>query len=179
MQWRLHFLLIFAYTTSLFAGDIVLDVPFVAQEKNGCGAAAISMVLSYWNENGYPIDEESRNVDEILRQLSSNDYAGIRARDIEKYFQQHQYRAFAFRGSIEDLQHHLDKGRPIVVALGQKSGIGRHHFVVATGISSDRSIILINDPAQRKLLKVKRDEFEKAWKDVDYWTLLAVPKIRS
>ena len=56
MQWRLHFLLIFTYTTSLFAGDIVLDVPFVAQEKNGCGAAAISMVLSYWNENGYPID---------------------------------------------------------------------------------------------------------------------------
>ena len=25
-----------------------LDVPFVRQEKNGCGAASIAMVMQYW-----------------------------------------------------------------------------------------------------------------------------------
>lgn len=171
--------LLLTLTVRVFAVDILLDVPFVAQKKNGCGAAAIAMVLSYWNENGYPVDEESRNVDEILKKLFSKEYDGIRASDIERYFQQHRYRAFVFRGNIEDLQHHLSNGRPLVLALQQNQKAGLHHFVVATGISSDKSIILINDPAQRKLLKIDRDEFEKSWKDVDYWTLLAVPETRT
>src|SRR6266404_3118393 len=29
-----------------------LDVPFVLQSEDGCGSAAISMVLQYWNAHG-------------------------------------------------------------------------------------------------------------------------------
>ena len=37
--------------------EVLLDVPFVAQEKNGCGAAVIAMVMQYWQrEQGKPAD---------------------------------------------------------------------------------------------------------------------------
>ena len=38
-----------SYTFSQTSG-IWLDVPFVPQEKNGCGAAVIAMVMDYWSD---------------------------------------------------------------------------------------------------------------------------------
>src|SRR6266705_2885113 len=65
-----------------FAQALWIDVPFVQQDKNGCGSASIWMVMAYWN-----------------------------------------------------------------------------------------------DPAQRKLLSVSREDFERDWKATENWTLLAVPEI--
>jgi hypothetical protein len=36
--------------------------------------------------------------------------------------------------------------------------------------------VMINDPAQRKLLKESRSSFEKKWNAARNWTLLAVPQ---
>jgi hypothetical protein len=36
--------------------------------------------------------------------------------------------------------------------------------------------VAVNDPAQKKLLKMERPAFEKEWNDVQRWTLLALPK---
>ncbi len=41
----------FGICGSLLAADLPgvwLDVPFVKQEKDGCGAASIAMVMQYW-----------------------------------------------------------------------------------------------------------------------------------
>jgi hypothetical protein len=35
---------------------------------------------------------------------------------------------------------------------------------------------MVNDPAQRKLLKQERSKFEKQWSAAGKWTLLAVPR---
>ena len=35
------------------APEVQLDVPFLRQKKNGCGAASVAMVLHYW-ERQYP-----------------------------------------------------------------------------------------------------------------------------
>ena len=37
-----------------------LDVPFVKQEKNGCGAASVAMVMQFWQrQQGRPSDAAS------------------------------------------------------------------------------------------------------------------------
>jgi len=39
----------------LLAADLPgvwLDIPFVKQEKDGCGAASIAMVMQYWQQRG-------------------------------------------------------------------------------------------------------------------------------
>lgn len=156
------------------AGDpgVWLDVPFVKQEKNGCGAASIAMVMEYWHRQQGNVPSE--DAEQIEQALYSPRARGIYASAMERYFEQHGFRVFAFRGEWKDLREHLEKGRPLIVALNT----GRHdlHYVVVTGLDWQQGVVLKNDPAERKLLKQDRANFEKEWKAAGSWTLLAVPR---
>jgi ABC-type bacteriocin/lantibiotic exporter with double-glycine peptidase domain len=161
----------------LFAadGDLVwLDVPFIKQEKNGCGAASIWMVREYW-QRLRPAPQPVADADEIQRSLYASEAHGIYASELEHYFRQHGFRAFAFRGQWSDLKEHLEKGRPLIVAL-EPQRAGPLHYVVVAGLDERHGIVLKNDPAERKLLKQDRSDFERAWKAAGNWTLLAVPR---
>jgi ABC-type bacteriocin/lantibiotic exporter with double-glycine peptidase domain len=171
-------LLCAAILTAAQAG-LWLDVPFVRQEKDGCGAAVISMVMQYWQrQQPNPQQANPRVVPdaaEIQRVLYSRNARGIYASDLEQFLQQQGFRTFAFRGQWTDLQQHLGKGRPLIVAL--QSGRDDLHYVVITGLNPQEGIVLKNDPAERKLLKQRQSEFEKEWKAAGNWTLLAVPNV--
>ena len=181
MCYRLASLLILSvcFCGALSAADATslwLDVPFVKQEKEGCGAASIAMVMQYWlKQQGRPVDG-SADATEILRLLYVPDAHGISASAMERYFQAHNFRAFSYRGEWQDLQQHLQKGRPLIVALKTSASDASLHYVVVTGLDSERGLVLLNDPAQRKLLKQDRSGFEKQWKSTNKWTLLALPQ---
>ncbi len=151
--------------------NIWLDVPFVAQQKNGCGPASIAMIMEYWQKQQRA--PASGGAADVLRTLTPG-RDGVRAADMLRYFQQHSYRAFAFAGQWSDLEHQLAKGRPVIAALEPAGGRSLHYVVVA-GIDDAEQVVLLNDPAQRKLLKEAREEFEREWKVTGNWTLLAVP----
>ena len=116
--------------------------------------------------------------DQIQRALYSEKAHGIYASDLEHYLSQHGFRTFAFRGEWGDLESNLAKGRPLLLALkpGHSAPL---HFIVITGVDAQQSVVLMNDPAQRKLLKQDRSDFEKQWKAAGNWTLLAVPQTRQ
>jgi ABC-type bacteriocin/lantibiotic exporter with double-glycine peptidase domain len=97
---------------------------------------------------------------------------------MELYLQRHGYRTFAFRGEWEDLKRHLEKGRPLIVALkpGAKLPL---HYVVVTGLDWNQGLVLVNDPAQRKLLKEERSRFDRDWNGAQRWMLLAVPQANA
>jgi ABC-type bacteriocin/lantibiotic exporter with double-glycine peptidase domain len=163
-----------ACAISAAASGLWLDVPFVKQEKEGCGAAVIAMVMQYWaQQQGRPA--ESIDAREIQQALYSRPAHGIYASDIENYFQQHSFRTFAFQGAPADLKQHLEKGRPLIVAL-KSSGNAQLHYVVIAGLDDGERVVLVNDPAQRKLLKVDQSSFEKQWSAAGKWTLLALPQ---
>jgi ABC-type bacteriocin/lantibiotic exporter with double-glycine peptidase domain len=157
---------------SLSASDAVwLDVPFVKQDVNGCGAASIAMLMQYWaRQSGRPSGADAAA---IQRALYSRDARGIYASAMEKYLQQNGFQTFVLVGAWSDLQHHLEKGRPLIAAI-KPAGEGVLHYVVVAGI--DKEILLLNDPARRKLLKYNRSDFEREWKATSNWTLLALPR---
>jgi ABC-type bacteriocin/lantibiotic exporter with double-glycine peptidase domain len=157
------------------AAGVWLDVPFVRQEKDGCGAASIAMVMQYWQrqQNKAPSDESDAG--KIQRALYSKSARGIYASQIEAYLQRYGFRTFTFQGTWEDLRQHLDKGRPLIVALKQRSGTVPLHYVVVAGLDHEPELVLVNDPAARKLLKQGRSDFEREWKGAGNWTLLAIP----
>lgn len=165
-------LLVWCLSGVLFAAGppgVWLDVPFIRQPKEGCGAASIAMVMQYWSK---------REVDvaPIQRALYSPDAHGIQASDLERYLQQHQFQTFAFAGRWEDLKHHLEKGRPLIVALRPAGPAPQLHYVVVAGVDWEEQVVMVNDPAGRKLLKQERAQFEKQWAATHNWTLLAVPQ---
>jgi predicted double-glycine peptidase len=166
---------------ALLAADLSgvwLDVPFVKQEKDGCGAASIAMVMQYWQrQRGQDANEDS-DAAQIQRALYSNKAHGIYASDMERYFKEKGFRTFTIRGEWEDLKQHLDKGRPLIVALKpvalKPAGSGPLHYVVVSGL--EQEIVMVNDPAQRRLLKQDRLRFEREWSAAGKWTLLALPQ---
>ena len=153
-----------------------LDVPFIRQEKDGCGAASIAMVMQYWLKQKSMPPDGAADAMEIQRALHSSKDHGIRAAELEVYFQQHKYQTFAFTGKWDDLQQHIAKGRPLIVALKPSSLESSLHYVVVVGVDPEQELVYLNDAAQRKLLKQDRASFEKQWKAVKQWTLLALPK---
>lgn len=157
---------------SAAAADLWIDVPFVPQTRDGCGAASIAMVQQYWQkQQGRPATADAAQIMRVLDPAARN---GIPAAAMLRYFQQNGYRAVAFSAAWPDLERELQQGRPLIAAL--EAGGGRElHYVVVAGIDDSRSLVLVNDPAQRKLLKEDRSQFERAWKASGHWILLAVP----
>jgi len=162
---------------ALTAGPLYVwvDVPFIAQTKEGCGSASIAMVMRYWEQKNGAQDSAAANPDKIQAQLYSAEAKGIFASSMEKYFRDAGYRVFAFKGEWADLKHHLEQGRPLIAGLKPSGGHGPYHYVVVVGLDSERGYVFLNDPAQQKMLRVSQEGFESEWKFTQNWTLLAVP----
>ena len=156
-------------------GALWIDVPFVKQEKNACGAASTAMIMQYWQHQQHHPAEESQDASQIQHALYSDKAHGIYASALQRYLGDHGYRTFVFQGTWNDLKQHVEKGRPLLVALQPHSG-AELHYVVVTGFDENRKLVLVNDPAERKLLEREWHEFEREWRATEHWTLLALPR---
>jgi len=159
----------------LSSSGVMLDVPFVAQPKDGCGAASIAMVMQYWEPDVRHGRAPRADAATIQRALYSKQARGIFASAMQRYFQDAGYRTFAIHGSWADLKANLEKGRPLIAGLAPQGARDPLHYVVVAGIDWENDRVFVNDPAQRKLVKIGRAEFEKQWAATENWTLLAVP----
>lgn len=159
------------------AAGVWLDVPYVKQPKDGCGAACIDMVLEYWVRKDAHFDCAIPSVQSIQQKLYSPKAHGIFAGDMEGYLRQKGLRVFTFRGDWKGLEGNLAKGRPLIVCLREGGGFDKTlHYVVVVGVDPARNLVLVNDPAGKKLAMIHRTSFEKKWRGKDNWTLLAVPQ---
>jgi uncharacterized protein YvpB len=163
----------------LGAAGVWLDVPFVRQTKNGCGAASVSMILRYWRKLGIAVEAETADAARIHSRLYSQEARGTRGSDLEEYLRAQDFQTFVFAGKWEDLRQHLAKGRPLVVCLGAADAGGPRHYVVVTGLDDAGGLLLVNDPQRRKLAKIHREQFEREWAAAGHWTLLALPPNRQ
>jgi predicted double-glycine peptidase len=152
-----------------------IDVPFVAQPRDGCGAASLAMVMQYWAAQQHRAAGPASDVTAIQRQVFSPRQHGSTPETMEAYLRQNGFTAFAFSGTWDDLEQHIGKGRPLIVALRPR-GQTELHYVVVAGIDPVRGLVTMNDPADRKLLNEERAEFEKDWSATRNWTLLALPE---
>ena len=162
----------------VFATDppaIWIDVPYVSQTKEGCGSAAISMVMQYWAKQAGQPASPQMDAAKIQDLLYSPRQKGIPASAMEKYLQGQGYRTFAFRGEWSDLQHHLQQGRPLIVSLKASGARGPLHYSVVVGLEAEREFVFLNDPAGGKMLRMSREGFQSEWDSAKNWTLLAVP----
>jgi predicted double-glycine peptidase len=157
------------------SSGVWLEVPYVKQTEDGCGSAAIAMLLQYWNAHGSPITADRSDATAIQRRLYSRRAHGIFASDMERYFRESGYREFAVRGEWSDLRQHLEQGRPLIVSIQPGRASVPLHYVVVTGMDWQQEAVFVNDPARGKLLRIERPQFEKEWEAARNWMLLAVP----
>lgn len=152
-----------------------IDVPFVRQSADGCGAASVAMVMEYWAGQQHRALTPADDVTSIEHQVGSRRLHGATPAALERYLQQHGFMTFALQGTWKDLEEQIGKGRPLIVAL-RPTGQRALHYVVIDGVDSARNTVTMNDPAERKLLTQERAGFERDWSATHDWMLLAVPQ---
>ena len=150
-------------TVLVLAAAVELGVPFVPQEKDTCGAAALAMVLGYW---GQPVPHR-----EIAAALREPELHGIRGERLASFARGRGLFALAYEGDMAQLREYVAKGRPLIVAW--KLGHGRFHDVVVVGL--DDGAVLVHDPANGASRRVAAHDFEERWAGAGHWTLLVVP----
>jgi predicted double-glycine peptidase len=150
-------------------GTYVPGVTPVRQDENhGCGAACVATVTTHWGVN---LDE--------FRTRSRPAPKNATGLDLQAMAEELGLQAFAYEGSIADLEDNLGKGRPLIVMIpmplmsrGGPVGallfnawneFGRRpaHWVVVLGLLDDRHIV-IHDPASGPLL-VRQRQFQEWW----------------
>ena len=150
----------------LFAA--ALDVPYVPQQKDTCGAAALSMVLQYW---GVAVSH-----DEVADELLQPELRGIAGSRLDDFASARGMTAVAHAGDIDHLRDHVARGRPLIVAWAM--GRGRYHDVVVIGVDDARRRVVLHDPARGAARAIGLDTFRRRWEGAGYWTLLVAPKPR-
>ena len=165
-----------AQLASQEGAGVWLEVPFVKQGKDGCGAAAIAMVLQYWHAHGAPVAPNRLDAEAIQKELYSAKARGIYASDVERYLKESGFRVFPLDGKWSDLQEQLKQGRPLIVSFRPGRNDNALHYAVVTGIDWQSGAIFLHDPARGKLLRIARTDFEKEWRADGNWMLLAVPE---
>src|SRR5438552_18023898 len=102
--------------------------------------------MAYWDQAATP------NVENIQRELYSQEDGWSFAPDMEKYLQLRGYRVFPFRGEWADLEQHISKGRPLIVCLERNSRGVPLHYVVVAGVDQLQNLVLVNVIALRTFL---------------------------
>jgi uncharacterized protein YvpB len=155
-----------------------IDVPFVEQRENGCGAAATAMVMQYWGRQGFSVASNAADAATIFQSLYSADAKGIFGSNIERYLQANGFQPYVFAGRWDDLAWHIARGRPLIVCVRSGGSGAPLHYLVVAGLDEQQGVILVNDSARRKLSRADRASFERDWKAAGNWTLLALPEQR-
>ncbi|MBI3932312.1 MAG: C39 family peptidase [Acidobacteria bacterium] len=147
------------------AAAVALTVPFVPQEKDTCGAAALAMVLRYWDT---PVPH-----DEIAAALFEPELHAIRGSRLEAFAKERGLTAIAYEGDAAHLREFVARGRPLIVAW--RMDRDRYHNVVVVGFDDGKDEILVNDPALGAARPVAGRTFEERWAGAGHWTLLVLP----
>src|SRR5260370_182488 len=158
---------------------IWLDVPYVKQNEDGCGAGLSFMVLQYWKGHGGGIEPQRADTPAIQKQLYSRKVHGIHASDMESYLKEAGFRVFPLNGDWKDLLEQLKQGRPLIASVQPGAAKSPLHYVVVTGIDWQNDAIFIHDPARGKLLRIAREDFEKQWRPNPNWFPLVIPEKAS
>ena len=168
-------MLVLALSAVAGAGNsgLWLDVPYIHQERDGCGSASLAMVLRYWQSKSVQIAEGRSDPAKIQSLLYAAKPRGIYASGMEAYLRESGFDVFAFRGEWSDLRSQIAKGRPMIAGVKPRSAPA--HYLVIVGVEPEDNAVLVNDPERGKLRRIGRVEFERVWKGTENWTLLAVP----
>jgi ABC-type bacteriocin/lantibiotic exporter with double-glycine peptidase domain len=146
------------------AASATLSVPFVAQEKDTCGPAALAMVMAYW--------EHPAGHDALARELDAAELRGVAGSRLSEAARSRGMTAVAYEGDDAQIRAFVGRGRPLVVAW--EMGAGRFHNVVVIGFEGDD--VVVHDPAEGPSRRVPGKTFAARWAAAGHWTLLVMPK---
>ncbi|HMI89118.1 MAG TPA: cysteine peptidase family C39 domain-containing protein [Polyangiaceae bacterium] len=148
---------------------MVRNFPHVPQAGDkDCGAAALAAVLRYWGHAASP-----ESIEAALGRADNRLQAG----DMEAYARGLGLRSYVFYGTMKDVVHELEQGRPVIVGLGkmveEKKALS--HYEVVVGYEPNKKQVLLLDPARGWQVD-SLEGFAKEWAISKAVTIVAFPE---
>jgi Tfp pilus assembly protein PilF len=164
---RLALLLLLAGCATARVSQFTPAVPFIAQQPQHCGPAALAMVASHY---GVRATQE-----EIAAAIYERGLQGVLTTDLAAHAQRLGFWTRAYRGDLADLRRKMAGGIPLI--LQTRFG-ERDHFLVAIGADPFARTITVHTDT-RPALELSEDELLRRWERGGRWTLLVCPAERA
>lgn len=149
------------------ASGIILDVPFVAQQKEFCGPASLSSILNFWER---PVTQ-----DKIAASIFQPELCGVLNVDLEKYARDCGFWAKGYETDFEDLKSQLRNGVPVIVMQKLHPFIlNRKHYTVVIGFSDKHKVIIEHTGSRKSVIRSYRG-FKSNWYAAGGWMLKVMP----
>ncbi len=155
------------HITSQIKG-LSLDVPYVHQKGKLCGPASLAMVLQYWG-----VRETQHTLRELIPIMQDD---GVEPEQLKKVAEEAGFTAFVYSGDFEDLEHHLSKGRPIIVQIQSSRLLRTFHYIVVVGVDHKNQTLLVHDPGSNPLEKISYSSLRRNWGKTNFLSILILPK---
>jgi len=129
-------------------------VPFVKQESNFCGPAALASVMAYY---GSPMDQDA-----IGKEVYCEGLKGSLITDLENFARRKGFKTQLAQGSIDDIEGNISGKRPVIVLVDLGFWmISKPHYLVVTGCTSSEVVAHTGHEASKRF---SREDFVKVWK---------------
>ena len=101
---------------------------------------------------------------------------GLSGAQLKELAARYGFSAYSFSGRSETVREHLEKGRPLIVALSPAASAGFNHFVVLVGWDASKRAWIVHDPAEGPYQRRSAKQLAGQWDRLQNWTLLLVPE---
>ena len=155
-----------AFQAGTPAQHAISNVPFIPQENNQCGPAALAIVLQYHNA--------SVTMDEMTSQVYTPSLEGSIQPALISAARRNGFVAHVIHGT-ENLFQEISNGSPVIVL--QNLGFSWcpvWHYAVVTGYDVEENFVLLHSgltPHRRVSFRV----FDRAWSGSRHWGLVVLP----
>jgi ABC-type bacteriocin/lantibiotic exporter with double-glycine peptidase domain len=128
-------------------------VPFIQQDSQFCGPAALASVVSYY---GAPVDQKI-----VGSRVYSEKLQGALITDLERYARDAGFETDSGRGTAEGLKAEIDHRRPVIVLVDRGFWVlSRTHYLVVFGYDDEGFMVHDGFSASKRY---RNDEFREIW----------------
>jgi ABC-type bacteriocin/lantibiotic exporter with double-glycine peptidase domain len=105
-------------------------VPFIRQDTNFCGPAALASVMSYYGES---IDQQTIGEETYNAKLK-----GCLISDLENFARARRFETMVDRGTVDQIKDFLHREKPVIVLVDLgRWFISRPHYLVIIGYTEE------------------------------------------
>lgn len=143
---------------------VIKGVPFVKQEYQYCGPAALTTVLSFYGEN--------INQHEVARHVYTSELQGSLITDMRYYADSLGYSSRVETGDANTLKNYIERNIPVIVLVDRGIAlVSVKHYYVVYGFGLKEDVFVIHD-GKRRDIAIDADELNAEWSKMNRLMLI-------
>ena len=163
-MFPLVFILLLLAQPSPSDRHLIASVPFIPQQRNRCGPAALAMIFNYYH---VPIKAE-----DLAREIYRRNLSGTLNLDLLINARRHGFMAQTQFGDLETVKSYIRREVPVIALVRyRKRFTEQTHFLVIYGFDDENRQLTVHS-GRRGEQNINYPAFERSWRPAKNWMLI-------